>query len=369
MEKEQPKLMIPGPVQPEDEVLNVLGQPVQAHYGPEWCDFYNQTVDYMKKVFCTKSDVFLMVGSGSAGIDSCIGSSFSTGDTIIVGINGFFGERIKSICESYGLKVIPVKSTWGAPLNPKDFILSLKANPAAQGIAVVHLETSTTIINPIAKIGEIAKSYGVLFMVDAVSSLGGLPFNMEEWHIDLCASASQKCLGAPPGLSPVAVSASGWQTIDRKSNRDHGWYLNLKIWRQYAKEWADWHPFPITMATSNVAALNTSLKILMKEGLDRRIKRFHKLALRLRDGLSRIGMTPYTPEKLMAPVLTAVYSPERIPSSRVVDYLLESHSIKIAGGLGILKDRVFRIGHMSPNISEMDIDEVLSALKDFKSMI
>lgn len=362
------KLMIPGPVQPEEAVLEAMGQPVQAHYGEEWRDYYNKTVYYLKQIFLTEGDVHILVGSGSSGIDACLGSALSSGEQILIGINGWFGERLKAIAEGYGLEVIPVDCAFGEPLQLSYFEKALEKHPNAKALAIVHLETSTTIVNPIEEIGNFTRERGLIFFVDTVSSLGGLPFKMDEWGVDLCASSSQKCLGAPPGLSPVAIGKRGWEAIDRNPNKGHGWYLNLRTWRQYATDWADWHPFPITMATNNVVALHTSLESLLKE-IENRLTRYIQLALRLRNGLRKIGMTPYTPDERMAPVLTAVYGLPGIPTSRIVDYLAEVHHIKIAGGLGSLKDKVFRIGHMSPRISDIDIDEVLGALMDFKSTL
>ena len=360
------KLMIPGPVQPEDNVLEAMGQPVRPHYGPEWRDYYNQTTNYLKKIFSTNGDVFLMVGSGSAGIDACIGSATTSSEKIIIGSNGFLGERMQAISECYGLNIVLLERPWGEPLLVTDFVKALDTHPDTKMVAVVHLETSTTIINPIAEIGSVCREHGVPFFVDAVSSLGGLPLFMDEWGIDLCATSSQKCLGAPPGLTPVAVGKRGWDAINSKTTQGHGWYLNLSTWHQYAIDWGDWHPFPVTMATNNVVALHTSLESLMAEGIEKRLERYTKLALRLREGLRQIGMPPFTPDEQMAPVLTAAYGPKGVPTSRIVDYLAEVHNIKIAGGLGELKDRVFRIGHMSPAVSKADIDEVLDALEDCK---
>jgi alanine-glyoxylate transaminase/serine-glyoxylate transaminase/serine-pyruvate transaminase len=358
--------MIPGPIQPADDVLDAMGQPVRAHYGPEWRDYYNQTTDILKQVFQTSGNAFIMIGSGSSAIDACLGSALSSGEVILVGINGFFGERLRAIAEGYGLQVVPVERPWGVPFQASDFAAALDAYPDARLIAVVHLETSTAIVNPVAEIGQVARSHDVTFFVDAVSSLGGLPFSMDEWGIDLCASCSQKCLGAPPGLAPIAVGARGWEAIDRNPDKGHGWYLNLRTWRQYAIDWADWHPFPVTLATNNIVALRTGLESLLAEGIQKRLERYTILALRLREGLRRIGMPPFTPDEQMAPVLTAAYGPKGVPTGEIVKYLADVHGIKIAGGLGALKDQVFRIGHMSPTVSKADIDEVLEALKDFQ---
>jgi len=201
--------------------------------------------------------------------------------------------------------------------------------------------------------------------VDAVSSLGGLPFKMDEWCIDLCASASQKCLGAPPGLAPLAVGQRGWEFIDRDERKNHGWYTDLRVWRQYATDWADWHPFPVTMATNNIMALRTSLEQLLQEGIPQRLERYHQLALRLRAGWRKIGFQPFTSDELMVPVLTAVYGLPGVPTTRIVDYMAEEHKIKISGGLGVLKDKIFRIGHMSPILQTDAIDQVVNALEKF----
>jgi alanine-glyoxylate transaminase/serine-glyoxylate transaminase/serine-pyruvate transaminase len=365
----QPKLMIPGPIQPEDSVLEALGEPVRAHYGKEWTNYYNETTHYLKQLFLTDGDVHILVGSGSSGIDACLGSALSSGESVLIGINGFFGERLKAIAESYGLVVIPVQRPYGETLHASDFEKVLKEHPEVKALAVVHLETSTTIVNPIEEIGKLTREKGLIYFVDAVSSIGGLRFKMDEWGVDLCATSSQKCLGAPPGLSPVAVGKHGWEAIDRNPQKGHGWYLNLRTWRQYAEEWGDWHPFPITMATSNVVALHTSLESLLKEGIENRLSRYNQLALRLRGGLREIGMPPFTPDDCMAPVLTAAFGPPGIPTSKIVEYLASEHHIKIAGGLGSLKDRIIRIGHMSPRVSAEDIDDVIEGLKDFKNAI
>jgi alanine-glyoxylate transaminase/serine-glyoxylate transaminase/serine-pyruvate transaminase len=365
MADEELLLMIPGPIQPEEDVLEAMGMPVRAHYGPGFTKLYNDTVGALKKVFGTQGDVFVMVSSGSGGLDACLGSTFSSGEKILLGINGFFGERLKNIAESFNLQVIVVPGEWGKPFEPDLFDRMLRLHPDASGVAVVHLETSTTIINPIADIGKIARAQGKIFLVDAVSSLGGLPMQMDEWGIDLCASSSQKCLGAPPGLSPVAVSSRAWDYIKRNPKKGHGWYLNLLTWRQYAHDWADWHPFPITMATSNLVSLKVSLDSLLREGIPQRMERYAQLAILLRGGLRRIGFELYTPDELMCPVLTASYGIKGVPTSRIVSYLADVHQIKIAGGLGELKDKIFRIGHMSPTVTQKEIDQVVNALGQF----
>lgn len=366
MDNKPLKLMIPGPIQPSDDVLDAMGAPVRPHYGPGFTAYYNETLELLRKVFETGGDLFVMVGSGSVALDAAIGSALSSGEKLLVGVNGFFGDRLQAIAEGYGLGVIPVTAEWGQALRAEDFDAAFRAHPEVSAAAVVHLETSTTVINPIETIGAVARKHGKYFLVDAVSSMGGLPVKMDEWCIDLCVTASQKCLGAPPGLSVAAVGARGWEAINRNPNKGHGWYGDLRVWKWYAENWADWHPFPVTMATNNVAALYTALQGLLAEGIPQRLERYRSLAMRLRDGLRRIGFEPFTPDKMAAPVLTAAYTPCGEPSGKIVGYMEREHGIKISTGLGMLKEKLIRVGHMSPTLTEADIDEVVDALAGYQ---
>ncbi|MDD5368113.1 MAG: aminotransferase class V-fold PLP-dependent enzyme, partial [Anaerolineaceae bacterium] len=192
MKQESLKLMIPGPIQPAQDVLEAMGSPVQAHYGPAWTAYYHETLALLREVYGAQGDVFIMVGSGTVAIDACLGSALSTGEKVLIGTNGFFGDRLKSIAESYGLVIVPVEAEWGDPLSPEAFETAFQEHPDAKMVALVHLETSTTVVNPIQAVAKIARRYGALVMVDAVSSLGGLPMRLDDWGIDLCPSASQK---------------------------------------------------------------------------------------------------------------------------------------------------------------------------------
>ncbi|MFQ5932665.1 MAG: pyridoxal-phosphate-dependent aminotransferase family protein, partial [Nitrospiraceae bacterium] len=361
-----PKLMIPGPVAVEDDVLQEMGAPVRAHYGKEWTADYNKTRSLLQEVFRTGGDVHILVGSGSSGLDAAIGSLTAQGETAIVGTNGFFGDRLIEICDAYGLTIAPVEAPLGEPLRASDFEAALRQTPNAALVTAVHVETATSVVNPIQEIASAARKSGVPMVVDAVSALGGVPLEMDAWGIDICVSASQKCLGAPPGLAPVAVSPKAWEVMDSKPERGHGWYLNLRTWRRFAEEWGAWHPFPVTMATSNVLALRTSLKDLLADGIDTRIARYTELALRLRHGVRELGLQPMTPDESLAPVLTAIRAPLGIDSSKIVRYMLEEHGIKISGGLGeSLNHTTFRVGHMGPKVNATDIDGVLEGLRGF----
>lgn len=366
MDKDVIRLMIPGPVEVHPDVLRAVSGPVEPHYGPAFIEKNARVRDMLRQIFNTGGDVFLLAGSGSSAIDACMSSALLSGEKIIIGNNGFFGDRLINISLSYGFDVVEVKAEWGAKLEPAGIKNALNQNPDAKMVAVVHSDTSTTVLNPIEEIGRVVTGSGALFMVDAVSSLGGVPIDVDAWGIDLCASASQKCLGALPGLAPVSVSKKAWKMIDRSNDRRHGWYTNLQIWRKYADEWGDWHPTPVTMPVNLMNGLLVSLQQLIDEGIQARFERYRILALQLRAGLRDAGMKPFTVDKDLNPVLTAAYAPVGVESGKIVSYLLNEHKIQISGGLGDLKPKIFRVGHMSPILTNEDIEKLVDALKKFK---
>ncbi len=302
-----------------------------------------------------------MAGSGTCAIDACMGSSVMSGEKIIIGNNGFFGDRLMTVAKSYGLHVVEVKAPWGEALDPAEISKALKANPDVKIVAVVHSETSTTILNPIEAIGWVVKDSGALFMVDAVSSLGGVPIEVDGWKIHLCPSASQKCLGATPGLAPVSISPKAWKMIlDRFYQKAHGWYTNLQVWREYARDWGDWHPTPVTMPVSIANGLLVSLEQLLAEGIDARMRRYKSLAIRLRSGLREAGMQPFTPDEALNPVLTAAYPPDGVDSAESGGLPLEGTSYPDLGRFGSAEAQDFphrahvtcdhRPGYGCPNI-------------------
>jgi alanine-glyoxylate transaminase / serine-glyoxylate transaminase / serine-pyruvate transaminase len=359
------KLMIPGPIELEDEVLDWMGQPVHAHYGDEWVAVHNETIGLLQQIFVTTGKVFMMPGSGSLAIDAAAQSLFAPGDRVAVGINGNFGRRLTEILTANGIVAIPVEEEPDQPLNPAKFEQVLAGDPSIVGVAAVHLETSTAILNPAREIAQVARKHNRLCLIDAVSSLAGTDLQMDAWSIDVCISASQKGLGGAPGIAIVAVGSRGWQAITSQPERPRSWYLDLRRWQWYVENWGDWHPFPVTMPTSVILGLRAALQSLIKQGVPARIRRYEVLAKRLRDGLRQLGLTLFVQEDRMAPVLTAVHCPPGVTSGQIVKYLADEHHIKITTGFGQYKDRVIRIGHMGGAITEADIDALLAGLRQF----
>ncbi len=359
------KLYIPGPCEVEEEILLALAKPTPRHYGPEWMEIYTETLNLLKELFQTKNDLFIIPAAGSGAIDMAFGSAFSQGDAVVVGVNGFFGGRMAEIARSWGLEVIEFKADWGRPLDPEELRRILQEHPEVKGVAVVHHETSTTVMNPLKELADVTREKGLLLIVDAISSLGGVPLPVDEWGIDLCVTVANKCLECPPGIAFISVSPKAWEYVDNNESR-HGWYLSLKTWRKYARDWAEWHPYPTTLPTNNIVALRESLKRILKiEGLEAHFERYKKAAKAIREGLKAIGFEMLVEEPIASPVATAVKMRKELPVKKLIDYLAKEHGILIAGGLGPFEGKIFRVGHMGKASTKPFIKEFLLAVEEF----
>ncbi len=358
------RLLIPGPVEVGPDVLAAMGQSVVPHYGPQWVPVYREVQSRLKRVFHTDGDVFLIPGSGSAGLDAVLGSLLHPGDPCLVAVNGFFGERLAAIARSRGAQVIEVKAEPGQPVLAEQIQDVLENQDGLKAVCLVQHETSTTVINPIREIGALASEYGVPLMVDAISSLGGEALDMDGWGIAFCVTASQKCLEAPPGLTPVAVGPTGWQALDRNPAPFCGWYLNLRTWREYQEKWAAWHPFPVTLPTNLILALKAALDRLFLETVEGRIRRYASVARFLRQGLKERGFTFLVEDAWASSAATAAKPPSGVTAEHLVSCLRERHRIRIAGGIGDLQGKIIRIGHMGQAASIETMELLLSALDD-----
>lgn len=357
--------MIPGPVTVEPEILSQMSLPVVAHYGDEWVKIHRETISHLKQVFQTKGDVFIIVGSGSAGLDAAIGSLSGNHNRILVLTNGYFGDRLIAIARSYTNTVLTLRTEWNRAIPADEVRNFLKKEKKVKTIAMVHHETSSGILNPIREIADTAREYGALFVVDAISSLGGETLKMDEWGIDICVSASQKCLESPPGLALIAVNGTVWRIIEKEQKSSHSWYLSLRTWKDYAQKWADWHPHPVTMATNNVLALRAALTRILTEGLDQRIARHQRIAQVVRTGLESLGFSLVSEKKYLSHVMTAALTISDVAPKDLIDFLSTKYDIQIAAGIEDFKDRLFRIGHMGPGASLHSVIPVIFGIEDY----
>ena len=365
MATERLRLMIPGPVDVEDDVLAALAGPVLPHYGRDWLAIYVEAVKCLKQVFGTQNDLFLMPGSGTAGLDAAMGSLMRSGDKVLVPQNGFFGQRLATIARAYGLDVRAVTAPLGQPVDPEGIRQALAEEPDIQAVALVHLETSTAVLNPLQEISAISREFEVPIIVDAVSSLGGMPLLVDEWGIDICVTVINKCLACPAGVVPLSVSQRAWDQMDRKRGRAHGWYLNLHTWKDFATDWASWHPYPTTLPTNVIVALLTGLRRILAGGLMAYYDRHTQAAQIVRSGLAHLGFEMFADEAHTSPLLTAVRGQPGMDVEDLRRYLVEEWQIMVSGGLHELRGKIIRVGHMGKAASVEYSEKLLRGVEDY----
>ncbi|HHW05870.1 MAG TPA: alanine--glyoxylate aminotransferase family protein [Methanothermobacter sp.] len=358
-------LLIPGPCDVEQDVLLEMSRQVVCHYGAEWTNFYNQTCDLIKELLNMAGDVFIVNGSGHLAVESMVLALGENGDEIGIVDNGSFAHRMIEILNTYGIMPKVLEIEWGKIVTPKQVDEFLTKNPTIKSLALVHSETSTGVLNPIEEIGRITKKRGIMFAIDAVSSAGIVPIDMESYGIDICATASQKGIGAPPGLAILAANKKALELIRKRNTSIPGWYASLSIWDKFRHEQASFQPYSITMAVNLIFALNKCLKAIKEEGIAQRYKRHNDIASMLREGLKELGLNMFCKEAEATPVITVVEIPEEIGTTKLINHLKDKYDILIADGLGKLKGKVVRIGHMGKNARLANIIPLLYGIREF----
>ncbi|MGI6485482.1 MAG: pyridoxal-phosphate-dependent aminotransferase family protein [Tepidanaerobacteraceae bacterium] len=358
-------LMIPGPCDIEEDVLLEMSKQVVAHYGEDWVEVYNETRNLLKRLLNTTGEVFIANGSGHLAIEAMLTALGEKGEEIALVENGHFSHRMVELLESYRLKpkIMPVE--WGHIATPEQVENFLKQNNDVKSLVVVHSETSTGALNPIKEIAEVAKKMDVLFAVDAVSSVGVVPIDMEDWGIDFCATASQKGLGTPPGLAILAVSNRALDFVRSRKKPIPGWYANLEVWDRFNTEGKEFQPFYISLAVSIVVALKKSLENIFKEGLENRYERHRKISKLMKEGVRACGLTTVSKDSECTPAITVIRFPYGMDSGEFVSYLSDEYNIQVANGLGPFKGKTVRVGHMGKNATKNNVLQVLFGLESF----
>ncbi len=353
-------LLIPGPVPLHPRVQEELAKPALPHYGDAWIKAYGETQDLLRFLWeAPKGKVFPLVGPGHAGLESLAFTFLRPRDRVVVLDNGFFGQRLAEVLATHHLKVDPVSSEWGTGFDlPK--LKKALAKPA-KAVAFVHNETSTGVTNPMEEVVELAHAKGAFVLVDAVSSLGGIPFPGGKLGIDAAFSASQKCLAAPAGIAPLLVASSLWEATDPKSV--DGWYLNLFTWDQYQREWGDWHPTPTTISSNLFYAVHRALVLVKEEGLEARFARHARAAAQMRDGLADLGFHAVASPELASNTVTCMRPPVGADPAALMKALQEEHGITISGGLGPLRGKTIRMGTMGTQAEPEVVERLLEAMK------
>lgn len=352
-------LLIPGPVPLHPRVLEELAKPAMPHYGRAWVKAYGEVQSLSRYLWAgPHARVISLAGPGHAGLEALAYTFLRPGDRVVVVSNGFFGERIREVLLTHRVKAELVASEWGEGPDVSGVRHALRQ--PARAVAVVHNETSTGVTNPLPELAEAAHGADAFLLVDAVSSLGGLPLPFEDLGIDAAFSASQKCLSGPAGLAPIAVAPSLWESAP--AGDVDGWYMNLHTWAKYETEWGDWHPTPTTISSNVFYAFLRSLELVKEEGLEARIARHEKMAVRLRAGLTNRGFEPLGPPELRSNTVVCARPPAGIEANVLVKRLRMEHNIYISGGLGPLRTQTIRIGTMGTQADPAPIERLLRAL-------
>jgi aspartate aminotransferase-like enzyme len=359
------KLLLPGPVDIADDIREAMASPQMPHYGEDWLAIYHETVALLRQVFQTQNDLYLMTGPGTAGLDAALGSLLDTGEKVLVPYNGFFGQRLATVARCYGLQAVPLEFPAHQPVDPDAVRARLDAEGDVRAVVMVHHETSTGVLNPVQEVACLSAERAVPIIVDAIASIGGIPLPVDEWGLDVVVATANKCLESTPGLVMVSVSPRAWQMVDDRPGRAHGWYLNLETWREYAEAWADWHPYPTTLPTQNVLALRTALRRILAKGLDEHYAEHVRAAERVRSGLCQMGFELFVRGEAACPLVTAVKARPGLKVEDLIQFLREQHGIMISGGVGKLRGKIFRVGHMGRAISDEYMDAFLTAVADF----
>ncbi len=351
-------LMIPGPTPVPEQALLALSKHPIGHRSGDFSKIMAEVTENLKWLHQTQNDVLILTVSGTGAMEAGIINFLSRGDRVLCGCNGKFGERWAEVATAYGLEVETITEDWGKPLNPDTFRERLEAdtNKEIKAVIITHSETSTGVINDLESINRHVKNHGALMMVDAVTSLGAVHLPIDEWGIDVVASGSQKGYMIPPGLGFVAVSPKAWEAY--KTANLPRYYLDLGLYRKAAAK----NTNPFTPPVNLFFALQVTLQMMKKEGLENIFARHQRLTKISREAVKGLGLSLFAADDCSSPAITAVLPPEGIDAEQVRAIVKKKFDIILAGGQDHLKGKIFRIGHLG-FVSDRDILAAISALE------
>jgi alanine-glyoxylate transaminase/serine-glyoxylate transaminase/serine-pyruvate transaminase len=365
--------MIPGPSQPDPEVLRALAQPVLPHYGAQWKSIYDETTSKLRRVFgTTKSDVVLMPVPGQVAVETSVVNLVGRGGTGFVCENGIFSGMIPKMIRAIGGKPVSIRSKLGSGATADEVARVLDDSGkdlAGKPLFLVHTETSTGAATSPAEIFKVCRKRGVLSVLDAISTFGGMDLRADEWGADYVMGYASKALGGIFGAQPVMIGEASWESAKRNKARIHSLFLDLNGWREAIEVDGAWgHPYPSSMPTSVIVAMRKAVDLVLKEGLPKRYKRHAKAASRLREGMADLGLDIFTNKGFLSNTVS-VAKVRPAWSAPLRKRLLEKHGVMVADGLENLSGRIIRIGHMGTSATPKAISMTLDALSESLSRV
>lgn len=355
-------LMGPGPSDVHPRVTAALARPTIGHLDPAFVGMMDELKVLLQAAFCTGNELtFSVSGPGSAGMEACFVNLIEPGDTVVVCVNGVFGGRMKENVERCGATAVVVSDDWGTPVDADKVEAALKAHPGAKALAFVHAETSTGVESDAAALCALAHAHGALAIVDTVTSLGGIPVRLDAWGADAVYSGSQKCLSAPPGLSPVSFSLRAVEALKARKTKVQSWFLDLTLLTAYWGGGAK-RTYHHTAPVNALYGLHEALVMLHQEGLEAAWTRHRAVHEALKAGLEAMGLALPVAEKARLPQLNLVSVPDGVDEALVRGLLLSRFGLEIGAGLGVLAGKVWRIGLMGQSATPRHVMACLSAL-------
>jgi alanine-glyoxylate transaminase/serine-glyoxylate transaminase/serine-pyruvate transaminase len=352
--------MGPGPSNISPEVREALGRQLQGHMDPEFLAVLDDVAEGLRRVFRTKNRMtFAVSGTGSAGMEAALVNLLEPGDQAIVCVNGVFGGRMSDVAARAGAKVASVEAPWGQPIDPDDVRAAFEAHPETKVLSLVHAETSTGVGQPIDEIAALVREHGALFVLDTVTSLAGMPVDVDSWGVDVAYSGTQKCLSVPPGLAPITYSQRALDVVRGRRTPVQSWYLDVTLLEGY---WGTDRVYHHTAPISMINALHAGLRLVLDEGLEARWERHARCSALLAAGLEARGFGYVAPEGMRLPMLHCVRVPDGVDEAAARKRLLEEFSVEVGSGLGPFKGECWRIGLMGWAVSEANVDAFLTVL-------
>ncbi len=358
-----PRLLLgPGPSLLHPRVLRVMATPLVGHLDPDFLSILADIRSMLRTVFQTENELTLAVsGTGTAAMEAALSNLIEPGDSMLACIQGYFGERLAEMGRRYGAAVERLEVPWGQVQDPAAIEAALARRPAKL-VSLVHAETSTGACQPeIAAIAAACHRHDALLVLDVVTSLGGLPVDIDAWQVDVAYSAAQKALSGPPGLSPITVSPRARQAIARRASPPPVFYFDLELLGQY---WGDRPSYHHTAPISTAYGLREALRLALEEGLPARWARHAANARRLWDGLERLDLPLLVPEHQRLPTLSTPRLPGTFDEAAVRRRLLLEYRIEIAGGLGPLAGKIWRVGLMGESSRPEHVVTLLASLEE-----
>ena len=357
-------VMIPGPTNVPHRVMQAMSAPIINHRSDDFRKLYRSIQEKTKKVFQTQSDLVVLTTSGTGGVEASVVNLIRKGDKVIIPVNGEFGSRLATMIELAGGQAIRVSAPYGDTPSFEQIEAAFDSNKGVKALYVVYNETSTgTRITWLDKAGNLASKHGAFFVVDAVSNLGGDELPVDKWNVDICVTASQKCLATPPGLAPVSVSAKAKKFMT--DNPPPTLYLNLPRYFKYYDEGAE---TPFTPALPLFFAYDEALDMILEEGIDARIKRHKNCADAFYAALSSMGFTPFAKTNVRSNTVIALNYRDGIEDKKFRTLLANEFKVLVAGGFGELKGKVWRVGSMG-EVSRYHVMRTLSAISSALNMM